>query len=323
MYWELRMPGDGAAAAAAGMMPELGATLTAKLQRFGDKQYSELDKAMLQTGTNNGSEARAALRADAIELGQVQDYLLDVSGYLHFPSVLADPAAAAADAQGLANHPVLGTVLDELMGVGWALDSALAPLVPGESAGAGVRLQGGSPERQRRLRYEVTPKPDSEAGRTRLCHGIRAVWATGHAEVAIIPASHMSLVPPPPDVLSGADPEQSAVRQALAPGDLLLLCSTTLFGAVAADGLLSAEYIDATAAATGLGAFEPTPPPEWVASLSPEQRAVLAPRTTGTRGAVHSDGEQARAVPADEVAMGVPPPPEELPLPPGVSHKVR
>ena len=138
---------------------------------------------------------------------------------------------------------------------------------------------------------------------------------TGHAEVAIVPASHKSLVPPPPSVLSGADPEQSAVRQALAPGDLLLLCSTTLFGAVAgaADdhGLLSAEYIDATAAATGLGAFQPTPSPEWVASLSPEQRAVLAPRTTGTRAAVHSDGEHARAVPADEVAMGVPPPPEE------------
>jgi hypothetical protein len=251
--------------------------------------------APCRTGTNNGSEARAALRADAIELDQVQDYLLDVSGYLHFPFVLADPAAAAAgDAQGLANHPVLGTMLDELMGVGWAMDTALAPLVPGESAGAGVRLQGGGPERQRRLRYEVTPKPDSEAGRTRLCHGMRAVWATGHAEVAIVPASHKSLVPPPSDVLSGADPEQSAVRQALAPGDLLLLCSTTLFGAVAgaADGLLSAEYIDATAAATGLGAFEPTPPPDWVASLSPEQRAVLAPRTTGTRGAVHSDGEQ-------------------------------
>ena len=32
---------------------------------------------------------------------------------------------------------------------------------------------------------------------------------------------------------------------------------------------------------------------------------------------------RAGAVPVDEVAMGVPPPPEELPLPPGVSHKVR
>ena len=57
------MPVDGAAAAAAASaassaegMPELGATLTAKLQRFGDKQYSELDKAiLLQTGTNSGS----------------------------------------------------------------------------------------------------------------------------------------------------------------------------------------------------------------------------------------------------------------------------
>ena len=53
------MPVDGAAASSAASsaegMPELGATLTAKLQRFGDKQYSELDKAMLQTGTNSGS----------------------------------------------------------------------------------------------------------------------------------------------------------------------------------------------------------------------------------------------------------------------------
>ena len=75
-------------------MPELGATLTAKLQRFGDKQYSELDKAMLQTGTNNGSEARAALRADAIELDQGNDPNAPDSYMEGKPNNLPDPGEA-------------------------------------------------------------------------------------------------------------------------------------------------------------------------------------------------------------------------------------
>ena len=119
-------------------------------------------------------------------------------------------------------------------------------------------------------------------------HGVRAVWnlrASDSVAAVVVPASHKSVVPPPPDVLTGADDMATTERVRLRPGDCLL-CAATLLSGVAKEpegcaGLWEAEFVAANAAATGAAAFAPESEPGWMQPLSPEQKAVVGPRTIG------------------------------------------
>ena len=238
--------------------------------------------------------------------------------------------------------------LDATLGLGtWRLDTpprlAVASDACRGSSGAGRFLHdgGGSGHLDaRRVRYA------SESG-VILAQGVTAMWALeGHPRAAedgtsltIIPASHKSCFPAPAAVLSGERSVRTAVRLLMGAGDLLLLATPTLWRySDAEQRLLLSDYTPASVFPSGgcgspppclacpsycrpadcsLRARTDAPPPPspedtaWLSELSPEARAVVAPRLLGGGAGgetVQSDGEKMWMGQADPAPPVVVPP---------------
>ena len=241
-----------------------------------------------------------------------QSFQLTVSGYLLLPTALSvDEQAAVAsaaelqpgDAAVVAENSVILRIVEAMCGPGFRQDTRLAPLAP-PSSGAAVPLDaaGGADARWGK---------EYHAGDSPLFRGVQAVWAVGSGPsvVAVVPASHLSSpgIPTPACVLSGEDDLGAVVRLAMQPGDVLLCASTLLFGrapddsslgyswaptpAPLTDGrssgglLLSCEYVCATTfPSAGYDTDTAAAAQSWLQDLTPTQRAVVSPRTEGTRG---------------------------------------
>ena len=246
-------------------------------------------------------------------------YHFDVRGWLVVESVLTPEQTAACrvaapeveDLEALHREPTLLAHLEQLIGATYAeLDEARAEAAKGgapygqigleqepipdapfrvDSAIAVVptpqpelQLGGREPDRVRRLRYDGAAYPG-----LRRCRGVRAVWSVGEQAadgVVLVGGSHTSTFEPPPGLLCGAAAAELHLdRPLLPPGALLLHCSTLLHGTTphtsAGALLLEAEFVgNGVRPAAG---YAPLPPPAWLAELSAEQRAVVAPRLTG------------------------------------------
>jgi ectoine hydroxylase-related dioxygenase (phytanoyl-CoA dioxygenase family) len=195
-----------------------------------------------------------------------------VEGMLGWPSPLREPF------RELLVHPVLVWYLNQLCGSGFRLDRG--PRLIGDAAGdAGRRLQGGNEPRDPARAYYY------QNGR-RLCQGVTAIWALadvnpGDGGLSLIPCSHKSNVETPDDVLTGRDDLGLTVQPTLKAGDLLLCAETLLRGMRPWRGrgpqrLLAYPYAG-RAAIQSLGTGPQTATeamPEWVAGMTPEQRAV-------------------------------------------------
>jgi hypothetical protein len=133
-----------------------------------------------------------------------------------------------------------------------------------------------------------------------LCGGVEVLWALDDdpdddsATLTVLPASHRSTIPAPPEVLSGArPPPATALPLRLKAGQLLIMAATTLRTAPSTtQSLWQCDFV-ANWVAPSLGYAPPSTPSadsEWLDELSPEERAIVGPRLTGQGGAVDSDG---------------------------------
>lgn len=155
-------------------------------------------------------------------------------------------------------------------------------------------LVGGGDETLR-LGYHV------ESG-VMLCGGVHVLWALDDATdsadttLTVLPASHHSTVPTPPEILSGARPlPATALPLRLKAGQLLVMAATTLRTVATAvtQSLWQADFVANWVTPT-LGYRTPSPLPTaaaWLDELSPEERAIVAPRLTGQGRPVYSDGK--------------------------------
>lgn len=251
-----------------------------------------------------------------------EDYGFDVAGFLHLRQVLTPTEVAAcnraldaADGQNgdaelsgelrvLEEHPVLQRYLESLCGAGFIMDRRPSILDPAEQESPAVRLMAGDPERKRRLRY-------SSSGGLRVCYGLRVIWAlapTGDdGSVVLVSASHKRSMEPPADLFRG-EYDLATVEPVLQVGDLLLCAATTLYGVRGRPKrLVEIEYVSTNSMPTA--GFAEVTPPEWTTQLTPEQMAVIGPRTTGRGGTIHSNGEQIRL---DQAAERYPSPDYDL-----------
>jgi len=251
-----------------------------------------------------------------------QDYGFDVAGFLHLPQVLSEgelkacnraietvgqtegmldwPAPWCNSFRVLMEHPVLQDCLKSLCGEGFAVDRAPHLIDAADDQASRVRLFGSDPDRNRRLRYL------NDNG-MRICHGVRIVWSLAPSTddeggIVLVPCSHRRSTEPPTDLLSGIDDLGMTIEPKLQPGDLLICAATTLHGVRGRPGrLVEVEYINPQAMQTA--GFPENPAPEWTTELTPEQRMLVGPRTTGRGGTILSDGEQSWVAPAPKQAL--------------------
>ena len=97
---------------------------------------------------------------------------------------------------------------------------------------------------------------------------------------------------PPQDLLNGGDDLGMTNEPALAAGDLLLVAATTLYGVRGRPQRLIESLFISDRMMPSAG-FPEIPAPNWTLELSPEQRTIVGPRTTGRGGSVFSDGQRA------------------------------
>ena len=146
--------------------------------------------------------------------------------------------------------------------------------------------------------------------------GVRALWVLDDtSEVVIAPATHKASLPPPS--LARMEELDTTVRPALQAGDLLLLAATSLFGLrpdpAAAGGEATPRIVelllaDSQLTAPGLGYVERplSDMPDWMAELTDEQRAAVAPGVLGAPGAaLDTDGTTVALVPGLETDEAV------------------
>jgi hypothetical protein len=243
-------------------------------------------------------------------LSHEETFQLDVSGYLHVPAAIgpapaagalcqeaaARLAAAEADGTGLdpcAGHPASTRLLTAMCGEDYRQNSKAERLLPPDDGGG-----GGTAEVPLRSveSPELSGKDYSVSWDGIVAfRGVRTFWNLGGsvASVCIVPASHLSAVPPPAHVLRGDDHMGASVTVALQPGDLLVTAATLLWGPAAAEPpaqavaappplaerlLVSCEYVCSTSYPTA--GYDAAEPPAWLSELSEEQRQVLI-RLTG------------------------------------------
>ena len=234
---------------------------------------------------------------DREQMSNEENYCFDVAGYLIVPDVLTREEIEACNSDldqtgisplsdtlaKLRDHPVLAWYLNQICGEEFQLD--WEPRLLGEAGEkVGSSLIGGNEPRDLARGYY-------QQNDARFCQGVLAVWALedvneGDGGFVLIPASHKNYVETPKDVLTGADDMGLTVQPSLKAGDLLLCAKTALHGVRPWKGkgrqrLLAYEYVAKTvrrsigADATG----EKESPPEWMAELTPVQRAVMQGQT--------------------------------------------
>jgi hypothetical protein len=230
------------------------------------------------------------------------------------------PSSGGIGSSRLLEHPVLHTCLDRLLGggsdtiresspvpdnlnidtapVGWRLDTqprlaTSSPACRGSSGGGRWLHDGGGSGNadSHRLRYATTHG-------VLLCQGVTALWVldvpgadkAAAAPLTVIPASHRSRVPTPPEVLAGEKLPSTALAIPLCAGDLLIVATTTLwrFHCLTSQ-LLLCDY--AMKNVWPSGGYEPPVPAAaastaWLDELSPAARAIVAPRLLGKEQAV-------------------------------------
>ena len=239
-------------------------------------------------------------------MNENQKYGFDVWGFLHLPGVLdGDEIASCAKALSsgsadacrvLRDHTTLTDCLETILGDDYSLDAAPALAGPVDVS-AGVRLDAGDPERNRRLRYIRRPNNP-------VCHGLRVCWvlaASPEDRLVVVPASHKRLFDPPADLLNGVDDMGMTVELAPEAGDLVILAATTICGVGARSGvwrLAESGYVSQRMMPSE--GYPTKPVPDWAAGLTPEQQAIIGPRTTGIGGGLTSDGVHTRLVGALE-----------------------
>ena len=235
-----------------------------------------------------------------------EDYGFDISGFIHLQQVLtAEEVAACNQAidgagqempplQELLEHPILQNYVKALCGDAFSLDQPPS-LVTGSETNGKETFSAGDPETNRRLRYICH-------GDVRVCNGLRVIVAlapsSAEGGLVLVPASHKRAVPPSPNFLSGAGDIGMTEQPVLAAGDVLL-CAATTISAVRGwpQRLLEIRYISGRVMPTG--GFPEVEAPDWMAELTPGQKAVVGLRTTGRGGKVISDREKIWV--ADEV----------------------
>jgi ectoine hydroxylase-related dioxygenase (phytanoyl-CoA dioxygenase family) len=253
-----------------------------------------------------------------------EDYGFDVAGFIRVPRVLNNAEVKACnnaiDAVGrnegmlqwsapwrdafrvLQEHPVLQAYLEALCGPDFVVDRPLSMIVPDQDVTDRVQLRAGDPQHHRRLRYVCQ-------GGERTCHGVRVVWAlapttASEGGLVLVPASHKRWMEPSVDVLDATDAMGMTVEPQLEAGDLLLCAATTLHGVRGQPGrLLVSQAISAGAMPSD--GYDPVAPPAWTSDLTPEQMAVVGPRTTGNGGTLVSDGTRTRLVEAVEQSRSI------------------
>ena len=243
------------------------------------------------------------------------DYCFDVEGLLFLPGCFSDEAVG--DVEALAGHPAMTERIQHLftatgisnivpntmvnMGTdtqfGYRLDS-IALLDAAVPAGT-VPLFGG------------VPQPDGE----RLCMGVTATVCVADMPagtgIVTVPGSHRSTLAEPQHVLDGTDTMDTTKTFTMKKGDLLICASTLLqskprqlrrqaqggnssaSSATPAGFLARFEFAHSDSAPTAshsLPLADNSPEPEWMAALSPAQRAVVGMRTVGRAEVAVSDG---------------------------------
>ncbi|MBI1930026.1 phytanoyl-CoA dioxygenase family protein [Candidatus Poribacteria bacterium] len=234
----------------------------------------------------------ALTRQELDACNRALDQAGQVDGMLGWPAPLREPFRA------LLIHPVLVWYLNPICGYGFRL--ARVPMLIGNGAGDAVgRLAGGNEP------MDVARAYFYQNGR-RICQGVRAIWAladvnAGDGGFVLVPSSHKSNVETPEDVLTGRDDMELTFQPTLKAGDLLLCGETVLQGIRPWKGkgpqrLLSYSYAG-RAAIQSHGTGPQTKQeelPEWMAELTPVQRAVLYKpgyETTYPPPTINSDGE--------------------------------
>ncbi|MYE89482.1 phytanoyl-CoA dioxygenase family protein [Candidatus Poribacteria bacterium] len=241
-----------------------------------------------------------------------ENYCFDVAGYLIVRGVLTKEEVGACnrdlDTEGtgsraeslakLRDHPQLVWYLNQICGEEFRLDQE--PCLIGDAEeDVGAPLIGGNEPRDWARAY-------NHQNDVRFCQGVLAIWALADVEegdggFVLIPASHKNYVETPKDVLTGADDMGLTVQPPLKAGDLLLCAETTLHGVSPWQGngpqrLFACGYIgkNAPPSISPDVTRDEEPPPEWLAELTPVQRAVIQGQESDDASfpaVVRSDGE--------------------------------
>jgi len=247
-----------------------------------------------------------------------ENYHFDVAGYLIVPGVLTvtelKACNEALDQSGhvdgavqltapscvsllaLRDHSVLVQYLEQICGEGFRLDQP--PRLIGLGTGEAERhLSGGS-------EWQDWSRAYRQHNGRHFCQGVRAMWALADVGeddggLVVVPASHNSSVDVPQALVSGADDMGLVVQPVLQAGDLLLCAGSMIQGMRPWRGqgpqrLLDFGYIsgDVRPSAGSEITGEESTMPEWTASLTPVQRAVLHnPNRPYPPLVVQSDGQ--------------------------------
>ena len=193
--------------------------------------------------------------------------------------------------ENLAASATVVNYVTQLCGEGYALDRG-APAFGGQPHGT---LLGGNeardPGRRRDAYYSLT----GNFGRITTTNRLIVLAATVDAPDALqlVPASHRSLVPPPPKLIDGSDRSSAFFcAEPLQAGDAVFIAAGTLrsFGSSAAAALLSLECTSRGAPPADLTHSDEDIPP-WVKELSPAQQKLLWPYSSESADeVVLSDG---------------------------------
>ncbi len=215
-------------------------------------------------------------RADSTSGGAVG--FVGKSRRLELTGMLGWPEPHRAPFRRMLVHPVVVSCLNAFCGPGFRLDHG--PWLLGATKGTeGHRLHGSGTPFNPPVWYHV------QNGRIH-CRGVTVAWqladcAEGEGGFCVIPGSHKSREPMPPELIDMEEDMGVVVQPAMRAGDLLFFAETAAHGALpwrADHERRSVLYKYASrGAARYVGRhFEPQKRyGEWVSELTPEQRAVL------------------------------------------------
>jgi len=248
-----------------------------------------------------------------------EDYAFDVAGYLHLPGVLSRSEVGAlnhaldevGESEGMLGwaapqrelfrdllvHPRLVWYLNQLIGPGYRLDQVPRLLGSAEGEITGLLAGGDEPRNPSKAYFQQNGRRSS--------HGLKVIWvlqnvAPGDGGLVVVQASHKSTVETPHELLTGVDDMGLVQQPALQAGDLSS-CGRIHPSGVrpwtgAAKRLLTYWYAGrAMIKSNGPGpGVETDGLPEWAATASPAQKAVLyRPGSQGSSPptAVNTDGQ--------------------------------
>jgi hypothetical protein len=215
---------------------------------------------------------------------------------LELSGMLAWPEPQRAPFRQMLVHPLAVSRLNAFCGAGFRLDHG--PWLLGATKGTeGHRLHGAATPFKPAIWYH------SQNGEIH-CRGVTVAWqlgdcADGDGGFCIIPGSHKSREPMPPELVTMEDGMGVVVQPAMQAGDVLFFAETAAHGALpwrADHERRSVLYKYASrAAARDVGRhFEPhNRYGDWVEELTREQRAVLfGPGSSRDQPLLESDGDR-------------------------------